>query len=150
MLPTVDHRVLEPIAEEPSFVEDDQLNSFILSFRDQFRDQVQDLRCDIPEPDATSDSCHGRSGNLDSSTDDEDDNMDMGFSDESLEKELQRLRPQKYAQNTGRKKPGSKRSSSQRGRSTVIPDVDDADPRTCGMYFLFWPYLFVFSLSIHG
>ena len=94
--PIVDHCVLEPSAKKLSFIENDQLNSSILSFWDQFQNQVQDLCCDILEPNATLDSCHGHIGNLNSLADNEDDNINMRFSDKSLEKELQWLRPQKY------------------------------------------------------
>jgi len=107
-------------------MEDDQLNDSILSFQSFLQDDS--------EPQELSDSRYG--GN---SSDNEDD-VDMESDDEPLEKQLQKLMPWKNPQNTGKKKPGPKRSSSKQGRSTDI--LDAYDPRTCGMYFLFWPGLF--------
>jgi hypothetical protein len=123
--PPVDCPKLEPIAEEPSFMEDDQLNDSILTFQNYIQDD--------PEQQEISDSHYGTN-----SSDNEDDDIDMESDDEPLEKQLQRLMPWKNPQNAGQKKPGPKRSSSQQG------DVDVYDPHTCGMYFLFRPYLLYF------
>jgi hypothetical protein len=124
------NHVLEPIAEESSSMEDDnqsgQLNNSIISFQNFIEDDL--------EPQEFSDFRRDSD-----SSDNEDNELDMGSDDESLDERLQQLMPRKNPRNAGRKnpkKPGPKRSS-QKGRSTDIPNVDGYDPRTCGTFFLF-------------
>lgn len=166
--PTIDHHILEPITEEPSFMEDDEpddgmdnesgngmddepdnkLNDSIISFQNFLQGDV--------EPQEVSDSHHGYNSSAPSDNEVSDDDVDLE-SDDKLEQKLHQLMPRmnpQRPQHMGRtqKKPGSKPkySSIQKGRSNAddILNLDAKDPRTCGMYF---PFLdLFFSLMIRG
>jgi hypothetical protein len=119
-------------------MEDDTLNDSIISFQNFV--QVQNNS----EQQEVSNSHHWHNGD---SSNNEDDNIDMDSEsdDEPFEQQLQWLMLWKNPQNAGRKKPRPKHLSSQQKRSSNIPDVDAYNPHTCGMCFLFWPYLFTFD-----
>ena len=83
---TVNH-ILEPIAEEPSFMDDDQLNNSIVSFQNFIEDDLEPQEfLDFYCSDVSSDSSDNKGS--------QNDDLDMGSNDESIEEQLQQLMPQ--------------------------------------------------------
>jgi len=132
--PPVNHHILESIAEEPSFVEDDELNNSLISFQNFLQDDPDPQEFSDSDPYQSHDSADAAESDNEPNKIESDMDMDLESDNEELER-LQRLMPRTNPRNMSKRKPGPKRSSSRQAEWSNMDDVND--PCTCGTLFLF-------------